>query len=94
VFKKANSSLPNEEDISSLVRRDYKALPEGVLREKSGDSAGNSSNVEKEFWRIFEFPVLVHSKLHCTIHELSFAGFPFQELDPIFPFFPLLPLLP
>ena len=52
----ANSSLPNEEDISSLVRRVYRAMTEEVPRERSRVSGCNSSNVEEELSRNFRIP--------------------------------------
>ena len=52
----ANSSLPNEEDISSLVHRVYRAMTEEVPRERSRVSGGNSSNVEEELSRNFRIP--------------------------------------
>ena len=50
----ANSSLPNEEAISSLVRRVYRATTEEVPRERSRVSGGNSSNVAEELSRNFK----------------------------------------
>ena len=48
----ANSSLPNEEPISSLVCRVYRAMTEEVPRERSFVRGGlNSSNVEEELSR-------------------------------------------
>ena len=52
----ANLPLPNEEDISSLVRRVYRAMTEEVPRERSRVSGGNSSNVEEELSRNFRIP--------------------------------------
>ena len=49
----------NEEAISSLLRRVYRAMTEEITP---------ASNVEEELSRIF-FPVLVHSSLFCAIHE-------------------------
>ena len=43
-----NSSLSNEEAISSLVRRVYGAMTEEVPRERSRVSGGDSSNVGEE----------------------------------------------
>ena len=54
---RANSLLPNEEAISSLVRRVYRAMTEEVPRERSQVSrSGNSSNVEEELSRNFQIP--------------------------------------
>ena len=50
----ANSSLPNEEAICSLVRRVYRATTEEVPRERSRVSGGNSSNVAEELSRNFK----------------------------------------
>ena len=52
----ANSSLPNEEAIFSLVRRVYRAMAEEVPRERSRISVGNSSNFEKELSRNAQIP--------------------------------------
>ena len=49
----------NEEAISSLLRRVYRAMTEEITP---------ASNVEEELSRVF-FPVLVHSSLLCAIHE-------------------------
>ena len=49
----------NEEAISSLLRRVYRAMTEEITP---------ASNVEEELSRVF-FPLLVHSKLLCAIHE-------------------------
>ena len=46
------NSLPNEEAISSLVRRVYRAMTEEVPCERSRVSGGNSSNVEEELSRV------------------------------------------
>ena len=55
----ANSSLPNEEKISSLARRVYRAMTGKVPRERSRVSGGNSSNVEEELRRNFQIPRVV-----------------------------------
>ena len=47
----ANSSPPNAEAISSLVRRVYRAMTEEVPHERLRVSGGNSSNVEDELSR-------------------------------------------
>ena len=65
----ANSSLPNEEVISSLVRRVYRAMKEEVPRERSQVSGGKFSNVEEELSRNFQIPVLVYSSLCCATNE-------------------------
>ena len=54
----ANSSLPIEGAIISLVRRTrvYRAMTEEVPRERSRISGGNSSNVEKELSRNVQIP--------------------------------------
>ena len=52
------NSLPNEEAISSLVRRVYRAMTEEVPCERSRVSGGNSSNVEEELSRNFQIPRL------------------------------------
>ena len=44
----ADSLLPNEDAISSLVRRVYGAMTEEVPRERSRVSGGDSSNVGEE----------------------------------------------
>ena len=49
----------NEEAISSLLRRVYRAMTEEMTP---------ASNVEEELSRVF-FSVLVHSSLLCAIHE-------------------------
>ena len=54
----------NEEVISSLVRRVYRAMTEEVPRERSRVSAGNSSNAEEELLRNFQIPVLVHREIN------------------------------
>ena len=46
-----NSLLPNEEAISSLVRRVYRAMTEEVPSERSPVSGRNSNNVEDELSR-------------------------------------------
>ena len=51
-----NSSLLNEEAISSLVYRVYKAITEEVPRERSRVSGSNSTNVEEELSRNFQIP--------------------------------------
>ena len=43
----ANSSLPNEEATSSLLRRVYRVMTEEVPRKRSRVSGGNSNNVEE-----------------------------------------------
>ena len=50
VANMANSSLPNEQAISSLVRRVYSAMTE-LPRERSRVSGGNSSSVKEELSR-------------------------------------------
>ena len=50
----------NEEAISSLLRRVYRAMTEEITP---------ASNVGEELSRVFFFPVLVHSSLLCAIHE-------------------------
>ena len=55
----ANSSLPNEEAMSSLVRRVYRATTDEVPRERSRVSGDNSSNVEEELSRNFQIPRVV-----------------------------------
>ena len=50
----------NEEAMSSLLRRVYRAMTEEITP---------ASNVEQELSRVFLFPVLVHSSLLCAIHE-------------------------
>ena len=52
----ANSLLPSNEAISSLVRRVYRAITEEVPPETSRVSGGNSSNVERELSRNFQAP--------------------------------------
>ena len=52
------NSLPNEEAISSLVGRVYRAMTEEVPCERSRVSGGNSSNVEEELSRNFQIPRL------------------------------------
>ena len=47
----ANSSLPNKEAISSLVRRVYRAVKEEVPRERSRVSGGNSSDGDEKLSR-------------------------------------------
>ena len=49
----------NEEAISSLLRRVYRAMTEEITPAR---------NVEEELSRVFS-PVLVHSSLLCAIHE-------------------------
>ena len=44
--------------ISSLVRRVYRAMTEGVSCERSRVSGGNFSNVEEELSRNFQIPRL------------------------------------
>ena len=51
-----NSSLPNEEAISSLVYRVYRAITEEVPRERSRVSGSNSTNVQEELSRNFQIP--------------------------------------
>ena len=51
-----NSSLPNEEAISFLVNRVYRAMTEEVPRERSRISGRNSTNVEEELSRNFQIP--------------------------------------
>ena len=51
-----NSSLPNEEAISFLVNRVYRAMTEEVPRERSRVSESNSTNVEEELSRNFQIP--------------------------------------
>ena len=67
----ANSSLPDEEVIFSLVRRGYRAMTEEVPPKRSRLSGGNSSNVEEELSRNFQVPrgVVGAQQLRCTIHE-------------------------
>ena len=50
----------NEEAISSLLRRVYRAMTEEMTP---------ASNVEEELSRVLFFSVLVHSSLLCAIHE-------------------------
>ena len=50
----------NEDAISSLLRRVYRAMTEEITPAR---------NVEEEVSRVFFFPVLVHSSLLCAIHE-------------------------
>ena len=50
----------NEEAISSLLRRVYRAMTEEITP---------ASNVEEELSRVSFFLVLVHSSLLCAIHE-------------------------
>ena len=51
-----NSSLPNEEAISFLVYRVYRAMTAEVPRERSRVSGSNSTNVEEELSRNFQIP--------------------------------------
>ena len=50
----ANSSLPNEETISSLVHRFHRAMTREVPRERSRVSGDDSSNVKDELSRNFQ----------------------------------------
>ena len=62
VFSKGDRKMAaNEEAISSLLRRVYRAMAEEITP---------AGNVEEELSRVFFFPrVLVHSSLLCAIHE-------------------------
>ena len=59
--------LPNEEAISSLVRRVYRAMTEELPCERLRVSGGNSSNVEEELSRNFQIPRL---GAHCIAASL------------------------
>lgn len=50
------TSLPNEEAISSLVRRVYRAITEEVPRERSREGGANFRNAEEELSRRFQTP--------------------------------------
>ena len=52
------NSLPNEEAISSSVRRVYRTMTEEVPCERSRVSGGNSSNAGEELPRNFQIPRL------------------------------------
>ena len=61
------NSLPNEEAISSLGRRVYRAMTEEVRCERSRVSGGNSSNVEEELSRNFQ---ILRLGAHCIATSL------------------------
>ena len=72
----ANSPLPNEEAISSLVRRVHRATTEEVPRERSRVSGGDSSNVKEELSRIFQIPRVVAQQPPLCNPRVREAGTP------------------
>ena len=56
VANMTNLSRPNEEAISFLVYRVYRAMTEELPRQRSRVGESNSSNVEEELLRNFQIP--------------------------------------
>ena len=70
----ANLSLPNEEAISSLVRRVHRAMTEEVPRERSRVSGGDSSNVKEELSRNLQIPrVVAQQPALCNLRVRVFG---------------------